>query len=74
MKVFCLRRFVRIKHYNVKLQTKKIKTSYTLVKQMYSCSVAKNSPKENCTKQNIVDGNFPHKGCLENIKILEDFE
>ena len=40
---------------------------------MYSCSVAKNSLKENCTKQNIVDVNFPRKGRLENIKFLADF-
>ena len=57
-----------LKHYIKKLKP------VTLVKQMYSCSVAKNSLKENCTKENIVDGNFPRKGCLENIKILADFK
>ena len=41
---------------------------------MYSCSVAKNSLQENCTKENIVDVNFQCKGCLENVNVLLTFK
>ena len=54
---------------SVKLYIKRLRP-VTLVKQMYSCGIAKNSLKENCMK-NLVDGNFPHTDCPENNKNVD---
>ena len=45
---------------------KRLRPSYTLVKQMYSCSVAKNSLKENCMKNlytDIFETAIPKENC-----------